>query len=147
MQQATHAGQTGVTHGSPERSGRQIAGSFLEFDLAGEAAQLRKEPNWQRQGHDAKTLVKEQGLRLVLVSLRRGAAMDEHQAPGPVAIQVLNGAIDVAVGGRTVSMQAGQMVALEAGIPHTVRATAESDVLLTLAGATYAGPTPGEARA
>lgn len=139
---AEQPGSTGATHGSDERPARQVAGAALAFDLAKEGEQLRQEVGRQQRGHDAKTLVKEQGLRLVLLSLQSGATLDEHQAPGPVAIHVLSGEVQVLRADQTVPLQGGQVLVLEASVRHAVAALKDSEVLLTLAGATYGGPTP-----
>jgi hypothetical protein len=46
-----------------------MAAPFLEFDVARELEQLHGEPGWQ-SGHNAKTLVKYDRLRVVLIALR-----------------------------------------------------------------------------
>lgn len=134
------SGVSGVTHGSAERPARRLAGPLLTFDLAGQSAQVRQEASWQQHGHDAKTLVKGQGLRVVLISLQAGAALAEHRAPGPITLHVLRGQVEVHAAGQMVTLPVGQVLALEAGLPHAVQAVMESDVLLTLAGAGYSGP-------
>jgi hypothetical protein len=46
-----------------------MAAPFLEFDIARELEQLHGEPGWQ-SGHNGKTLVKYDRLRVVLIALR-----------------------------------------------------------------------------
>lgn len=132
-QQATDGPVTGATHGSAERASRWLAGSMLSFDLTDEVRQLSEEANWQQSGRNAKTLVKEADLRVVLVALRRGAAMDPHQASGPITIQAVTGQIRVTLPDQHVNLVPGQFVALEGLLRHSVTALEDSAFLLTVA--------------
>src|SRR5262245_28206464 len=69
--------QAGETSGSARRAPHQVADLPLGFDLRAELAQLRAEETWLRHGHNAKTLVKEGDLRVVLMTLRCGMRIDE----------------------------------------------------------------------
>jgi len=42
--------------------------------------------------------------------LKEGAALGEHTAPGPLAIQVLRGQVQITAANRTVSLAVGQLV-------------------------------------
>jgi hypothetical protein len=67
-----------------------MAAPFLEFDLARELEQLHSEPEWN-SGHNARTLVKYDDLRVVLVALKRYAQLPTHQARGRISIQTVAG--------------------------------------------------------
>jgi quercetin dioxygenase-like cupin family protein len=136
---------TGATHGSAERASRWLAESMLSFDLADEVRQLCEEDGWLQTGHNAKTLVKEADLRVVLVALRRGVAMDEHQATGPITIQAVSGKLRVSLPVQHVNLAPGQFVALEAALRHSVTALEDGAFLLTVAwpGHSPAVATPG----
>jgi hypothetical protein len=84
--------QVGETSGSPRRSPHQVADLPLGFNLWAELAQLRAEDNWRRHRQNAKTLVKEGDLRVVLMTLGRGRHIEEHRASSWTAIQTLCGA-------------------------------------------------------
>ena len=61
-----------------------MAAPYLEFDIARELQQLHREAGWQ-SGQNAKTLVKYDGLRIVLVAFEnsraphRGANLDTNR--------------------------------------------------------------------
>ena len=133
---------TGATHGSRERASRWLAETMLSFDLADEVRQLTEEASWQQTGHTAKTLVKESDLRVVLVALRQGAAMDEHQASGPITIQAVSGQFRVSLPDQHVNLAPGQVVALAPALRHSVLALQDGAFLLTLA---WPGHQPPEA--
>lgn len=59
--------------------------------------------------------------------------MKTHTAPGMISVQLLEGAITFCTEKQSSDLEAGQMLALHAGIPHSVFACKESIFLLTLA--------------
>ena len=71
-------------------------------------------------------------MRIVLIALHAGAEMKTHTAPGIIGVHVLEGVIIFTTEKRTTEMEEGKMVALHAGIPHSVTAKSESIFLLTL---------------
>lgn len=58
--------------------------------------------------------------------------MKKHQASGAVSIQVLSGSVRIGLGNTTVDVAAGQVLALDRGIPHDVAATTDTTVLLSV---------------
>lgn len=101
------------------------------FDLAAEID--RFQPGDGASGRRAETLVKTDRLRLVLVTMRAGATLAEHTAPGPVTIQPVRGRFVVTAAAREDELGAGQLIALAAGVHHTVRAIDGGAFLLTIA--------------
>jgi len=125
----------GQTSGSPQRPGHRLARPVLDFDLESEVAQLRAEESWRHGTRNAKTLVKEPDFRIVLVTLKRGARIEAHQAPGRLSIQTLMGQLRVGVGGQTIDLPACRVLALDPNVAHDVEAGADDDsaFLLTIA--------------
>ena len=111
---------------------RSVAGPMLLFRLPDELRRLRSEPNWTG-GRRTITLAKQGDLRTVLMALRAGARIEEHQSTGALTVQVLEGRVSFTVGGETHTLVPGDLLAIEPGLPHTVQAEEESAFLLTLA--------------
>jgi len=109
-----------------------MASPYLEFDLAGEVDQLHREPGWQ-SGQNARTLVKFDNLRIVLMTLKARARIPGHHTEGRISIHAVSGHIQVRAAGRTFDLPAGTLLALDQGLPHDVEALEESAVLLTIA--------------
>ena len=61
----------------------------IVFDLAAVDSELRKEDAYQREGHTARTLVREPDLRIVLVVMKAGARIAEHRADQTASVQAL----------------------------------------------------------
>jgi quercetin dioxygenase-like cupin family protein len=113
-------------HGPP------LAALFLEFDLPAEVHRLRTETTWST-GRNAKTLVKYDDFRVVLTVLQANQRIPEHKAEGRISVHVLSGRIQLKASGRTFSLRAGGLLALDQGVPHDVEALEESAFLLTIA--------------
>lgn len=62
-----------------------MAVAYLEFDLARESEQLHSEPEWST-GQNAKTLVKYDDLRIVLIALRAHTRMPGHALVDPTCL-------------------------------------------------------------
>ena len=109
-----------------------MAAPYLEFDIARELEQLHHEAGWQ-SGQNAKTLVKYDGLRVVLIALQAGSKIPEHHTEGQISIQLVVGHIQVRAQGRSFELRSGGLLALDQGLPHGVEALEESAFLLTIA--------------
>jgi quercetin dioxygenase-like cupin family protein len=103
------------------------------LNLLDEAAALRRESSWEQSDRNAKTFVKATDLRLVLTTLKQGAVVKEHRAPGSAVVQTLSGRIRLGLPGQTVELPAGALVVLEPNLPHDVEALEESAFAITIA--------------
>jgi len=100
--------------------------------LAREAETLRREPTWQAQGHNAKTLIKHPDFRVVLIALQAGARMQEHSTDQCVTIHALSGCLRLRLPSGTVDLPTGTLLALEQTVVHDVEALVDSVLLLSL---------------
>jgi len=133
----------GQTHGNPERPMHQVARALLTFDLFGEVERIHTEESWRQSMRNAKTLVKEPDLRIVLIVMRQGGRMEEHRAPGRISIQTLTGRLRLQVLDQTIELPAGHVLALDPDVAHDVEALDESAFLLTIAWPARASHEPG----
>jgi quercetin dioxygenase-like cupin family protein len=111
----------------------RLRGELLVSDLAGQAAALRAKAATAPARRAAKTLVKEDDLRVTLISLQRGTELSAHQADGAVTVQALRGRATAHAGGRAVELRPGRLVAVAARVPHAITARTDCDLLLTVA--------------
>jgi quercetin dioxygenase-like cupin family protein len=109
-----------------------VSGSALSFSLAEESRRVRAELGDSRE-RIARTLVKEGSLRVTLVALRAGGALEPHKAEGPISVHVLEGDVELTADGRTWSLEPGGLLALDAGVTHDVRSSRGALFLLTVA--------------
>jgi quercetin dioxygenase-like cupin family protein len=112
---------------------RPLDEPVMTFDLGAILADLKREPTWQKSGRNSVTLLKQEGLRVVLVALGNGAELAPHDTDSPVSLQGLEGQVAVRIGNDERILGAGQLLSLQPGLTHAVRAQNEAAFLLTLA--------------
>ena len=111
-------------YGTPTHGGR--------FDLGVIDCELRASEAYAREGHTARTLSREDDLRVVLIAMKAGARMNEHRAQQTSAIQVISGHVRLLLANETTDVRSGQLLVLERGVQHDVEAVLDSALLLTL---------------
>jgi quercetin dioxygenase-like cupin family protein len=80
----------------------------------------------------SRTLAKTRGGSLTLFAFDVGQELSEHTAPFDAFVTVLDGAVELAIGGEKVVARAGETVLMPAGIPHAVRAIEPFKMLLSM---------------
>ncbi|GAB2921910.1 hypothetical protein GCM10027280_06390 [Micromonospora polyrhachis] len=80
----------------------------------------------------SRTVLKAEGVRLVLFSFDKGQELTEHTAVVPVLVQVLDGRLRVTAAGREVELRPGGVVHLGTRLPHAILALEPSRMLLTM---------------
>ena len=121
---------TEVTRRRPHTS--SMSSPFLEFDLTSEVDRLHGESTWNT-GQNARTLIKYDDLRVVLIALKGGARIPEHKTNGRISVQVLSGHVRLNASGRAFNLLPGSVLSLEECAPHDLEALEESALLLTIA--------------
>ena len=109
-----------------------MSSPFLEFDLTSEVDQLHRESTWNT-GQNARTLIKYDDLRVVLMALKAGARISEHKTNGRISVQALSGHVRLNALGRAFDLLPGSLLALDERAPHDLEALEESAILLTIA--------------
>ena len=92
----------------------------------------RLTPQDDESGRRAEILVKEDDLRVTLVTMRSGVQLDEHAVPVSISIQVLSGRFEVRYDIHTEILESGDFIALRKNVSHTVRSIDDGAFLLTL---------------
>jgi quercetin dioxygenase-like cupin family protein len=129
-----------TTGGSDERAARSLFSPLMRFALADEAARLRDESAFVEGDRNARTLAKSGAFRLVLVAFRAGALFDEDDQRGSMALQVIDGRVDLRVGEDVIEVGAGDVAVVSPEHPWTAVARADGLLLLQLAWPPDPGP-------
>lgn len=102
------------------------------FDLTAADRDMQQETAYLREGHTARTLVREPDLRIVLVAMKAGARIAEHRADETASVHALRGHVRLRLPDKVVDLPAGRLLVLEKGLRHDVEAMQDSAFLLTL---------------
>ena len=80
----------------------------------------------------SRSLGKCPGGNLSVFAFDEGQELSEHSTPMTAYLQVLDGEVALTVGEKALTARAGDLVLLPGGVPHSVRATSQFKMLLTL---------------
>jgi quercetin dioxygenase-like cupin family protein len=116
------------------------------FQLARLGEDLRREAEYEQSGRASITLVREKPVTLVLVALRKGEVMRDHQVPSDGALALLSGR--VAFAAETASshqeLAPGALALFAAGLIHRVEALDDAIFLVIIGGRERPPWAPGE---
>jgi len=80
----------------------------------------------------SKKLLRTGGGSLTLFAFAEGQELSEHTAPFDALVQVLDGRVELTIGGVSVTASAGESVLMPADVPHAVKAVERFKMLLTM---------------
>jgi quercetin dioxygenase-like cupin family protein len=80
----------------------------------------------------SRTLVKKSTGTLTLFAFDRGEGLSEHSTPHDAVVQVLDGTVEITIGGVSHRVPAGQGLLLPANIPHGLTAVTPFKMLLIM---------------
>jgi quercetin dioxygenase-like cupin family protein len=80
----------------------------------------------------ATPLLRDAGIRTLLLHLRAGEEMPEHKVKGPIRVQCLKGSVLFRTATDEADATAGSLLTLPAEVPHSLIARADSLVLVTV---------------
>lgn len=78
------------------------------------------------------TLFKTEHVEVIRIVMHTGKVIPEHEAPGEIIVQCLEGRIAFTVSGKTEELGSGQMLYLKAEEPHAVCCLENASFLVTI---------------
>ena len=97
-----------------------------------EPVELARLVAYQDGGVVSRTLVKKNGGTLTVFAFDKDQALSEHTAPFDAIVQVLDGEVELTIGGKKVPARTGHTVLLPANVAHAVHATTAFKMLLIM---------------
>lgn len=77
-------------------------------------------------------LFKTTAMEVVRLVMKTGKSLAEHRAPGEIVVHCLEGKIVFHTMGKSTELEAGQLLYLSAGEPHSVDCIENASFLLTI---------------
>ncbi|MCC7007888.1 MAG: cupin domain-containing protein [Acidobacteria bacterium] len=99
---------------------------------AAEALPLHDLVSPTAQGIASRVLAKTAGGNVTLFSFDAGQELSEHTAPFDALVLVLEGAMQLTIGGRPVAATPGTIVRMPANVPHALEALDATRMLLIM---------------
>jgi quercetin dioxygenase-like cupin family protein len=99
---------------------------------AGQPVRLEDEVQYAPGAVVSRTVSKSRGGSLTLFAFDAGEELSEHTAPFDAFVQVLDGEVELTIGGAPVHARAGETVRMPAHVPHAVKARTRFKMLLAM---------------
>jgi quercetin dioxygenase-like cupin family protein len=80
----------------------------------------------------SKTILDKPTGTITLFAFDKGERLSEHQAPYDAVVQIVDGEATLTIGGKDVSVSAGEIIIMPGNVPHAVAATEKFKMLLTM---------------
>ena len=104
------------------------------FPLMSMSEKLIAEANSATSGRASLTLAHGAEMTLVLVALKAGTTLEEHQAPAAATVITLSGDIIFTTSAEKITLEQGEAVTFTADSLHAVYATEDSAFLIVIGG-------------
>jgi quercetin dioxygenase-like cupin family protein len=114
------------------RTPRPLAATKLLFSFDRELELLKAEDVWNAHGHNARTLIKLDEFRVVLIALAKGKTIREHETYRQVMVHALRGKLSLQLRDERLPLAAGELLALDRMVSHDIEAVEDSAFLLTV---------------
>ena len=108
----------------------RITRDVIPFDLVGQARTLRDEKPWADHGHDAMTLFRRDHSRAVLIVLKAGMKIPQHETPASVTLQPVEGRVRVHLRGEIIELGPHTLLSLESHVRYDIEARSQDVTLL-----------------
>lgn len=99
-----------------------------ECDAAEEALRAAGAP-----ARHARTVHKENALRILILAFAPGGVMAEHVAQGPITVQGIRGVVRFRIGETEHVLHPGSLLTLQAKVPHALVSDEGGCVMVTIA--------------
>lgn len=80
----------------------------------------------------SKTILKKTTGNITLFAFDKGEGLSEHSTPHEALVQVLDGEVEITIGGEPFLLHAGESIILPASIPHAVKSVEKFKMMLTM---------------
>ena len=95
-------------------------------------ASLVKDIQYNESRPTIQVLMETDAGKEIRIAFKEGQVMKEHKTPFPIVVEIFEGAIEFGVNGETHSLKKGDLIGLEGGVPHDLKALETSTVRLSL---------------
>ena len=95
-------------------------------------ASLRTDLTYNEEKVAVKVMMETETSKEIRILFRKGQVMKEHKAGFPITVEVHEGKIAFGLGSEKIILESGDLISLEANVPHDLFAEEDSIVRLTL---------------
>ena len=93
---------------------------------------LNEAINYQNGSIVSKQILKKSNGNITLFAFGTGESLTEHTSPFEAVVYMVDGEMEITIGGNPYIVKAGEILVMPANIPHGLKATVNSKMLLTM---------------
>lgn len=93
---------------------------------------LKDEINYQDGSVVSKQIIKKPNGNITLFAFDSGESLTEHTSPYEAVVQIIDGEMEIKIGGQPNIVKAGEILLLPPNVPHGLIALQKSKMLLTM---------------
>lgn len=98
----------------------------------GRVVNLQKLISYSDGGIISKQILKNEAGNITLFSFDKGQGLSEHTAPFDAMVQILDGTVEITLGGVTYLLEKGESIIMPAHVAHALFAKEKFTMLLTM---------------
>ena len=88
--------------------------------------------SYQNSSIVSKQILKKPNGNITLFSFDKDESLTEHTSPFEAVVYMVDGEMEIKIGGNPYNVKAGEILVMPADIPHGLKATVKSKMLLTM---------------
>ena len=88
--------------------------------------------NYQNSSIVSKQIIKKPNGNITLFAFDKDESLTEHTSPYEAVVYMVDGEMEIKIGGNPYNVKAGEILLLPPNIPHGLKATVKSKMLLTM---------------
>ncbi|MFH0762244.1 MAG: cupin domain-containing protein [Bacteroidota bacterium] len=103
-----------------------------EIFSKGTAMNLEEMIEYSSGGVISKQILKNQAGNITLFSFDQGQGLTEHTAPFDALVYILDGEVEISIGGNSNRVRKGESIIMPANVTHALQAVERFKMLLTM---------------
>ena len=88
--------------------------------------------NYQNQSIVSKQILKKPKGNITLFAFDKDESLTEHTSPYEAVVYMVDGEMEIKIGGNPYNVKVGEILVMPPNIPHGLKATIKSKMLLTM---------------
>jgi quercetin dioxygenase-like cupin family protein len=104
----------------------------LTDEVASKVEVLKDMVEYQQGSVVSRTLIDKPKGTVTLFAFAEGEGLSEHTTPYDALVQVMDGEVEITIGGKAFHLGEGEMIVMPAEIPHALRALGRFKMLLVM---------------
>lgn len=95
-------------------------------------ASINKDLTFNQEKPSIKVLLNTDFTKEIRIAFKAGQIMQEHSTPFPIVVNLVKGSLNFGVNGKVQQLESGDLIALDGGIKHDLKAISDCVVRLSL---------------